>query len=108
MDFLHERSAIKISNSALGVSTEDLQKPNRSIVAVLPLRQINTQDSQLSKTLSTIIFSKNSQRYDKTQESGVGRWLIYHGFLLICHLIAFKSQVNNYAKLLVPLDVSMM
>jgi hypothetical protein len=30
-------------------------------------------------------FSKNSRRYDKTQESGVGRWLIYQplaGFLL--------------------------
>jgi hypothetical protein len=30
-------------------------------------------------------FSKNSPRYDKTQESGVGRWLVYQrlaGFLL--------------------------
>ena len=41
-------------------------------------------------------FSKNWQRYDKTQESGVGRWLIYQplaGFLLTGIFLPCKRRL---------------
>jgi hypothetical protein len=50
-----------------------------------------------------IFFSKNWQSYDKTQESGVGRWLIYQPLadwipvkqLQMCNMAQVESDNNG-------------
>ena len=62
--------------------------------------EMDAQDSPLSKSIS-------SQRYDKTQESGLGRWLIYQplaGFLLrdLKSIVCFRKNVTEEVLRAIP------